>query len=71
MLDTHDVMTNRHRLFLESGKKPSWYSTSAAQEQKALNRADHIFAIQSNEKDHFSKLTSKPITTIGHMVDTY
>lgn len=71
VLDTHDVMTNRHRIFLESGKKPSWYSTSAVQEQKALNRADHIFAIQSNEKDHFSKLTLKPITTIGHIVDTF
>ena len=71
VLDTHDVMTNRHRLFLENGKKPSWYSTSAAQEQKGLNRADHIIAIQNNEKDHFSQLTSKPITTIGHMVDIF
>ena len=71
VLDTHDVMTNRHRLFLENGKKPSWYSTSAAQEQKGLNRADHIISIQDNEKNHFSKLTSKPITTIGHMVDIY
>ena len=71
VLDTHDVMTNRHRLFLENGKKPSWYSTSAAQEKKGLNRADHIVSIQNNEKTHFSKLTSKPITTIGHMVDSY
>jgi hypothetical protein len=71
VLDTHDVMTNRHRLFLDNGKNPSWYSTSAAQEQKGLNRADHIISIQDNEKNHFSKLTSKPITTIGHLVDIY
>lgn len=71
VLDTQDVMTNRHRLFLENGKKPSWYSTSAAQEKKGLNRADHIISIQNNEKDHFKQLTSKPITTIGHLVDIY
>ena len=71
VLDTHDVMTNRHRLFLDNGKKPSWYSTSATQEQKGLNRADHIISIQDNEKKYFSKLISKPITTIGHIVDIY
>jgi len=71
LLDTHDVMSNRHRLFLENGKQPSWYSTSASQEKLGLNRADHIISIQYNEENHFSKLTSKPITTIGHMVDNY
>lgn len=71
ILDTHDVMTNRHRLFIENGKKPSWYSTTAAQEKMGLNRADHIISIQNNEKIHFSQLTSKPITTIGHLVDFY
>lgn len=70
VLDTHDVMTNRHRLFLDNGKKPSWYSTSPAEEKRGLNRADHIISIQNNEKTHFSKLTLKPITTIGHLVDT-
>ncbi len=71
VLDTQDVMANRHRLFLENGKKPSWYSTSAAEEKKGLDRADHILSIQDNEKNHFSKLTSKPVTTIGHMVDIF
>jgi polysaccharide biosynthesis protein PslH len=71
VLDTHDVMTNRHRLFLENGKKPAWYSTTAAQEKKGLDRADCIIAIQNKEKDHFGKLTSKPTVTIGHMVDVH
>jgi glycosyltransferase involved in cell wall biosynthesis len=71
IIDTHDVMTNRHRLFLEKGEKPVWYSTSAKQEKTGVDRADRIIAIQQKEKNHFSKLTKKSIATIGHMVDIH
>lgn len=69
IIDTHDVMTNRHQLFLAQGKKPVWYSTTANEERKALNRADKIIAIQDKEQAFFSRLTSKPVVTIGHLVD--
>ena len=71
ILDTHDVMTNRHRLFLQNGEKPAWYSTTAKQEKKGLDRANYIISIQGKERDHFSSLTSKPIMTIGHMVEAH
>ncbi len=71
VIDTQDVMTNRHRLFLKNGEKPVWYSTTAAQEKKGLDRADRIIAIQDKEKNHYRHLTSKPIVTIGHMVDVH
>jgi glycosyltransferase involved in cell wall biosynthesis len=69
VLDTHDVMSDRHKLFLREGKKPLWYSTTRAQEGKGILRADVIIAIQENEKDHFRRLAPrKMIVNIGHIV---
>lgn len=68
ILDTHDVFTDRHRIYLEQGMSPQWFSTSAKEESKGLNRADIVFAIQDQERKFFSTLTRKPVVTIGHIV---
>ena len=70
VLDTHDVFTDRHRIFLDNGVKYSWYSTSAKQEKKGLYRADVIISIQDSERIIFKRLTEKTIITVGHMVET-
>ncbi len=68
VIDTHDVMTNRHKLFLREGKKPIWYSTTKCQERKGIKRADVIIAIQEHEKQHFSRLANRKIVNVGHVV---
>ena len=68
IIDTHDVFTDRHKIYLERNLQPDWYSTSKKEEQKALNRANLIFAIQDEERDFFSEITHNPVITIGHIV---
>jgi polysaccharide biosynthesis protein PslH len=69
IIDTMDVFTNRHTLYLRHKQLPHWYSTTVEEEAKGLNRADIIIAIQNKEKEFFSKLTSKKIVVVGHKVD--
>lgn len=68
IIDTHDVYTDRHLMYLENQKDPHWYFTTAQQEAKGLDRADIIIAIQENEKAFFSQLTDKKIVVVGHTV---
>ena len=69
VIDTHDVMTDRHKLFLREGKIPSWYSTTRLQERKGVVRSDVIIAIQEKEKEHFLRLAPrKKVVNIGHIV---
>lgn len=69
VIDTHDVMTDRHLLFLKEGKTPSWYSTTMAQERKGILRSDVVIAIQDREKAHFERLApGKKVVSVGHIV---
>ncbi len=68
VLDTHDVMTDRHKLFLKQGQKPIWYSTNYRNEKKGVNRADVVIAIQEKEMAHFKKMTPRKVINVGHMV---
>lgn len=68
IIDTHDVMTDRHKLFLKEGKKPVWYSTPFREEKKGVRRADVIIAIQEREKEHFRRMTRKKVINVGHIV---
>lgn len=67
VIDTHDVFTRRHLLYREAGQAYGWYCTTAAEEAKALNRADVIIAIQDQEREYFSTLTRKPVVTVRHI----
>lgn len=68
IIDTHDVMTNRHRHFLKAGKEPVWYSTTVKEEKKGIERADIVMAIQEREAAFYRKLTRKRVASVGHIV---
>jgi hypothetical protein len=68
IIDTMDVFTNRHVLYLRHKQLPHWYSTTEEEEAKGLDRADIVIAIQNKEKEFFSKLTRKKIVVVGHTV---
>lgn len=67
IIDTHDVMTDRHARGIAQGQRPRWFSTTAAQERKALQRADLVIAIQDRERDFLGALTERPVVTVGHI----
>ena len=69
VVDTHDVMTNRHKQFLKAGKPAIWYSTSKKEERKGINRADVVMAIQDVEAAFYRTMTSKRVITVGHLVN--
>jgi len=68
IIDTHDVFTNRHKIYLKNNTIYNWFSTTAAQERRGLGRADIIIAIQEEEREFFARLTNKKTITIGHIV---
>ncbi len=54
LIDAHDVFGDRYRMYLDAGLEPQWYSTSPANEAKALSRADHVLAIQATDAAVFA-----------------
>jgi glycosyltransferase involved in cell wall biosynthesis len=69
IVDTHDVMAQRHKLYLKNNQKYNWFSTTARQERKGIKRAHTVIAIQEKEKAYFSHLTNRKVVTIGHSVE--
>jgi glycosyltransferase involved in cell wall biosynthesis len=70
VLDTHDILSDRHRRYLEKGETPRWFSCSKRQEAKAFARADVVVAIQDEEAACIRHRTASPVTTVGHAVPT-
>lgn len=68
IIDTHDIFTNRHKIFLKNNVIHNWFSTTASQERKGLGRADVIVAIQKDEGEFFNRLINKKTITVGHIV---
>jgi len=67
ILDTHDVFSNRFRLYREHGQANEFFSTSRTEEAKALDRADAVLAIQEWDAQHFRALTRRPVAIVGHL----
>jgi len=65
-LDTHDMFAGRHKNLRKDGLEASWYSTTAREEAKALNRADVVLAIQHEEAEIFRKACRTDVATLGH-----
>ena len=55
---THDVFTNR---FHQTGD--GWFSVTAGEEAKALNRADIVLSIQEKEAEYHRTLTTRKVLT--------
>jgi glycosyltransferase involved in cell wall biosynthesis len=67
LIDTNDRLTDRHRQFRDKEVAPEWFSTTASQERKGLQRADTIIAIQEQEARFFRSLSDRPVVTVGHI----
>lgn len=68
LIDTHDVWTHRHRLYLAQGRAPDWYSMRPEQEALGLARSHGVIAIQDAEASQLAQITPRPIYTVGHFV---
>ena len=71
VIDTHDVLANRHKLYQQNNIKYNWFSTTISEERKGLSRADVVISIQDTECEIFKRYINKKVITIGHMVDTF
>jgi hypothetical protein len=69
VIDTHDVFAERHRRYLRHQQTPVWFSCSAREESKGLNRADTVLAIHEEEAADFRKRTARPVVTVGHAAE--
>jgi glycosyltransferase involved in cell wall biosynthesis len=67
LIDTHDVFSDRYRLYREHGQAREFFSTTRTEEGRALDRADAILAIQEWDAAHFRSLTRAPVTVVGHL----
>lgn len=70
IIDTHDIFTQRYKLYQKNNQKPRWFSTTQQEEKKGLCRADIAIAIQAKEAAFFSQLLppSNRVVTVGHLV---
>lgn len=63
IIDTIDAQSIRDKRYLKGA-----FHTTPQQEAKALDRADLVLAIQSQEKAYFGTLTSRKVILLGHPV---
>ncbi|MBD5467234.1 MAG: glycosyltransferase [Lachnospiraceae bacterium] len=72
IIDTHDKMADRHKLFLDPHSSLPFFYISEKEEKRALERADVIIAIQKEEEHYFRRLTNaqKRVFTIGDSIET-
>jgi glycosyltransferase involved in cell wall biosynthesis len=67
VIDTHDVFSERYRLYKDRGLRAEFFSTTRSEEGKALDRADVVLAIQDWDAGHFRSLTERPVAVVGHL----
>jgi polysaccharide biosynthesis protein PslH len=67
LIDTHDVFSDRYRLYREHGQTGEFFSTTREEEGKALDRADAVLAIQDWDAHHFRSLTRRLVAVVGHL----
>ncbi|GGJ28555.1 glycosyltransferase [Neoroseomonas lacus] len=67
ILDTHDRFSGRRELLAANGLAPEYFHTTEEQERIALDRADIVWAIKSQEEAFFSTITQRPVRTLLHM----
>lgn len=68
VLDAQDVFTDRNARMRASGIEQAWYSVSAREEARGLDRFDVVLAIQEHEAEHYRALTKVPVVTVGHFL---
>lgn len=73
ILDTHDRLTDRFKMYLNEGKVPAdWHSLRKQDEKKSIRKADVVWAITENENKHYQTLIGDKkidIKTIRHLIE--
>src|ERR1700683_2483104 len=64
VLLTHDRMADRHKLFDLHGMPREFFYTTPEEEGAALQRADVLIAVQSEEAEFFRSVTSRPVHVV-------
>ena len=67
IIDTHDLMGDRHKIYLKSGMQPFWFATQPEEEIRALNRADAVIAIQEEEAAYLRQRVSSEVFCVGYI----
>jgi glycosyltransferase involved in cell wall biosynthesis len=67
IIDTHDLMGDRHKIYQNSGMQPVWFATKPEDEIRALNRADAVIAIQEEEAAYLRQRVSGEVFCVGHI----
>jgi glycosyltransferase involved in cell wall biosynthesis len=67
IIDTHDLMGDRHKIYLSSGMQPVWFATQPKEEIRALNRAHAVIAIQEEETAYLRLRVSGEVFCVGHI----
>jgi len=66
ILDTHDRFSGRRELLGRHGIAPEFFHTTAEEERIALDRADVVWAIKSDEAAFFRTITGRSIVQLPH-----
>jgi polysaccharide biosynthesis protein PslH len=67
IIDTHDLMGDRHKTYQNSGMQPIWFATKPEDEIRALNRADAVIAIQEEEAAYLRQRVSGEVFCVGYI----
>jgi hypothetical protein len=67
ILDTHDRFSGRRELLVSHGIAPEFFHTTVEQESIALDRADVVWAIKSQETAFFRTITNRPVFDMPHV----
>lgn len=67
IIDTHDRFADRNERLKSAGIDSSWWSTTAAAEYGAMDRADLVIAIQDEEAELFRRGTKARVITVGDL----
>lgn len=72
IIDTHDRLSDRYKLYLEQGEAPpNWHSLRPDDESNSLEKADTVWAITDDEAEYFrSLLTGENVVvkTLRHII---
>lgn len=67
VLDTHDKFSGRRHMLESLGLNPEFFYTTEDQERIALDRADLVWAIKTEEAAELQRLTSTPVLALPHL----